>query len=643
VYTSPASTTMMKLGVAALSTVLLAFLQLLLQLPVADGFVVDLSVANRNRRVPSSSSSSSWSSVVVLEATTTKQSQHQPAGSPSSSSSSSAASNKIPLASDPTMIRNFAVVGHSHSGKTTLVESMMTTSTWSASTSKRGSSGSDSSSILDTDEVERTRHSSVFSHYVRVQHGPGDKRFVLEIADTPWGDFPADALSSLDGSDAALLTVSGPDGVQAGTLSSLRHNCKDASIPTMVVLTKMDRPFVDVDSLLRELETQLLLSGDADSGSTAAKPVPLQVPVWEGTEFRGVKSLFVLDDEDGTSGDAAACIIRKNPAVDRDDELRRAWNVLEEAVATIDDDLLVEYLENGELTSDRVLDGLHSAVVAGKILPVSFASSLTSTSTTEQLMDAVVAALPDPVSARIDALRAVCENDRGKCGMEPGVEAGFAARVLHTSVDSFGSVSVLRIVTNDRVDEDDCGNGRRQFKALPHEAVVLRTGERIKLPSTAACFGLNGKDRVPLGDGAAQLLPGDVVAVPKLPETVQTNDILVVPEAVPEDESEIAMETATHHFTPLSRAIEDIPLMAAATVSIPESTADNKKKGKRGGSSSSPGGKSSRGGRSSSGDEKIYAALRAMSRYVLPYYSRAIQLWEACCSVLTNCSFLQSN
>lgn len=437
-----------------------------------------------------------------------------------------------------------------------------------------------SNALLDSDPTEATRHSSVFSHYVRVPHA---SQFVLEMTDTPWQDFPADAVASLDGADSALLLVSAADGVQSGTVSAYQH-CKASGIPVLACLSKMDRPFVMTESVVSEIEDNL---------ADGVKPVPLQVPVGEAEAFEGVKSLLTVDAKSGS--------VLKNPDVDSDPELQQAWTVLEEAVAMVDDELLVEYLEEGQLEPPKVIDGLRSAVLGGKILPLVYTSAERDLGVS-QLMDAAVAVLPDPLDAREVALRAACESDKGRCGLVPGIEAGFSARVLHTNVDSFGSVSVLRVITNSKK-SDDSGT----FDALPHDAIVLRTGEKIKMPSSSTCFGLVGKERYPLGDSVASkgILPGDVLAVPKLSESVQTNDILVEPDAVKEDEAEIYIEAETNNLTPLSRSPEDVPLMASATVSLPESSqSSGGKKGKRGGKS----------GAGAGGDEKILAALRAMSR-----------------------------
>ena len=521
------------------------------------------------------------------------------------------------------------MVGHSHSGKTALTEWML------YDEHVLTKPPSSENTFLDHDQQEMARHSTVFSHFTRIPHSVGGgggadtdadtdaadaaatttgttkKKnsaaslcFLLQVTDTPWGDFPTDAVSSTDGADAAVLVISAADGVQAGTVSAFQHCSKTAGgagIPILAALSKMDRPFVQIESVLQEIQDKLL----------HMQPVPLQVVVnGQGEEeeesFCGIKSLLVLQQQQDKSSSSSKneqqqeLQITKNADIDNDKQLQQAWTSLEEAVAMTNDDLLVEYLENdGQLEAEQVVTGLKQAVIQGKILPVVYTSAEKNLGVKE-LMDTMVAVLPNPIEMREEAIRVACEQDAlkessGSSSIEPGVEAGFAARVLHTTVDSFGSLSVLRVISNSRSKTNDL------FDSLPHEAVVLRTGEKVRMPSTSTSFGLCGKDRQPLADGT-HIIPGDVIAVPKLPETVQTNDILTIPMAVQDEQAEIEAETAHNVLTPLSRPVEDVALMTTATISLKDSSGSKKGKG----------GRSAAGG--GSGDEKLLTALRALSR-----------------------------
>lgn len=470
-------------------------------------------------------------------------------------------------------IRNVALTGHSHCGKTALAEWML----FDKHVLTKPPAAQQSA--LDADPTEVARHASIFSHYCRLVHAD----HLVALTDTPWGDFPTDAVASLDGADAALWILSAADGVQPGSLSALEH-CREARIPLLAVVNKMDRPFLVLDQLHADLESMAA----ANQGTTTAAPVlPLQVPIGQGDDFAGVVPLFVLDDQGQWQQN-------KNVPTEHQDAVEDAWTRLEEAVAMTDDELLVDYLEEGALTAPQIIQGLRQAVVKQSIIPLVYTSAERNLGVNE-LLDSMVGILPSPVDLQDEVLRVACEQEAARCNVPSVLESGFAARVLHTSVSSFGSLSVLRIIANSFNDKTDA------YASLPTEAINLRTTEKVKMPSASTSVRLNGKDRLPLPDGA-HIVPGDVIAVPRLPDTVRTHDILSAPEAVKEEESELAFETAAHLWTPLSRPEQEVALMTSATIRVQEAAASGGKSAK----------KKNSGGNNS--DDKLINALRSLAR-----------------------------
>lgn len=370
------------------------------------------------------------------------------------------------------------------------------------------------------------------------------------------------AFAALDGTDSAVLVVSAADGVQSGTINAFQH-CSEAKITNMIALSKMDRPFINIDNVLNDIEESL-----------GTKPLPLQVIAGAEDELI-LKPLFTINN----SGD-----LERN----QDEALNEAWANLEETVAMTDDDLLIEYLEEGIIDDAKVLSGLRNAVQSQKILPVVFTSATQNVGVNE-LMDSIVSLFPDPILAREATLGrvhdVVFEADEETA--VPGVEGGFAARVIHTTVDSYGSLSIIRIISNSR--NEDTG----RFDSLPQEIINMRTGKTIKLSST--CFGLCGKQRQALADNA-QLLPGDVIAIPKVPDLIQTNDIICSESAIKNEEHEIEVESLAEAFSPLSRPVQGVSLMASATIALAAE------------------GKGKKGQKSGAGDDKLINALTALCR-----------------------------
>ena len=95
----------------------------------------------------------------------------------------------------------------------------------------------------------------------------------------------------------------------------------------------MDRPFLDISGVLNDIKESFQI-----------KPVPLQVYEGEGDDFKNVDSLILIDDDGNISRNLDA-------------KLDHAWEILAETVAMTDDELLVEFLDNGFVEDDKILQG----------------------------------------------------------------------------------------------------------------------------------------------------------------------------------------------------------------------------------------------------------------------------------------------
>ena len=148
--------------------------------------------------------------------------------------------------------RTYAVLGilaHVDAGKTTLCEALL----YLSGKLKKLGRVDHRDSFLDTHSLERERGITIFSKQAQLPLGERE----LTLLDTPGHvDFSAEMERTLQVLDAAMLVISGTDGVQAHT-ETLWRLLRRYGVPCFVFVTKMDLPGCDADAIMRELRSRL--------------------------------------------------------------------------------------------------------------------------------------------------------------------------------------------------------------------------------------------------------------------------------------------------------------------------------------------------------------------------------------------------
>ncbi|MDP6977425.1 MAG: elongation factor G [Myxococcota bacterium] len=359
--------------------------------------------------------------------------------------------------------RNFALIGHSGDGKTTLGESLIHV----AGVTETAGRVDDDSSALNYLPEERNGHTaSVTSHVFAFDHS--DYHFTL--VDTP-GDpnFQGDGKIALQALDAAVLLVSGVEGPKAGTEKMLR-TAQQADMPIIAFVNELDREDADFDRTV-EMLTELEI-----------RPVPISFNIGKGDGLEGVVDLVHME---------AVRLGVHGPIPDElKDEANLRRDTLVEAVAEATDDLLEAYLEEGNLGAEDLQRGLRAALRSRMIVPVVCGSALTEHGVT-LLLEELEEFMPSPIE-RGEWLGADDEPNP----IAPAEEAPFSAIVFKTIIDRYtGTLSVMRVVSG-KVSADshimDATNGEK-----------LRVGK---------LFLLQGEKHIEVSEAG----PGDIVAVAKL-------------------------------------------------------------------------------------------------------------------------------
>ena len=238
---------------------------------------------------------------------------------------------------DPEKIRNVALLGHSHDGKTSLAEAML----YAGGAVERLGRPDAGNTTFDFEPEEIKRKISIgtaIAHLTWHDHK-------INLLDTPgFQDFAGDVYGALRAAESALLVVGASTGVVVGTeLAWQQVRARD--LPTVIVVNKMDKENADYWKVVDAFK------------EFSPRPVSIQAPIGHEAAFKGVVDLLTRKayefDQQGRPKEvpmpselAAEVESRRSPLV--------------EAAAETDDALLEKYLETGEL-SDAELQQLANA------------------------------------------------------------------------------------------------------------------------------------------------------------------------------------------------------------------------------------------------------------------------------------------
>lgn len=141
------------------------------------------------------------------------------------------------------------LLAHVDAGKTTLAEAIL----YRTGQIRNLGRVDHQDCFLDTDAIERQRGITIFSKEARTRFGDRD----VTLMDTPGHvDFSAEMERNLSVLDAAILVISGSDGVQGHT-RTLWRLLNRYDVPTFLFVNKMDQPQANRDELLSEIQNEL--------------------------------------------------------------------------------------------------------------------------------------------------------------------------------------------------------------------------------------------------------------------------------------------------------------------------------------------------------------------------------------------------
>ena len=273
-------------------------------------------------------------------------------------------------------MRNIGIMAHIDAGKTTTTERILY---YTGKTYKIGEVH-EGTAVMDFMEQEQERGITITSAATTCEW----RDIQINIIDTPGHvDFTAEVERSLRVLDGAVAVFDAVAGVQPQSETVWRQADK-YGVPRICFINKMDRVGADFFRAMASIVDRL-----------KCRPVAVQIPVGSEDQFRGVVNLVTMKARVWRDETLGALYDDVEIPEELLDQARKYREIMVEAAAEADDELLEKFLDTHDLSEEDILRGLRKATVDQKIFPVVCGSAFKNKGV-QNLLDAVVDFLPSP-------------------------------------------------------------------------------------------------------------------------------------------------------------------------------------------------------------------------------------------------------
>ena len=318
--------------------------------------------------------------------------------------------------------RNIGIMAHIDAGKTTTTERILF---YTGKTHKIGEVH-EGAATMDWMVQEQERGITITSAATTC-HWLGHR---INIIDTPGHvDFTVEVERSLKVIDGSVLVLAAKGGVQPQSETVWRQADK-YQVPRMIYVNKMDITGADFYACIDQVKDRL-----------GANPVPIQLPIGAEDNFQGIVDLikmraFIHKDDLGKE------IEETEIPADLQAKAEEYRAKMVESAAEQDDELMMKYLEEGELSEEDIKLGLRKGTIANTVVPMTCGSSYKNKGV-QELLNAVVDYLPSPVD--IPAIKGV-DLDGNETDRKPSDSEPFAALAFKIATDPFvGKLCFIRV------------------------------------------------------------------------------------------------------------------------------------------------------------------------------------------------------
>ncbi len=326
--------------------------------------------------------------------------------------------------------RNIGIMAHIDAGKTTTTERVL----FYTGLSHKIGEVHDGAATMDWMDQEQERGITITSAATTTFWSGMEQQFPehrVNIIDTPGHvDFTIEVERSLRVLDGAVAVFCAVGGVEPQSETVWRQANK-YEVPRMAFVNKMDRQGADFLRVMDQIKTRL-----------GANPVPIQLPIGAEDEFQGVVDLIKMKaiywDEDNMGMTFEEKDIPADMQADCDDYREQ----MIEAAAESSEELMEKYLEEGELSTEEIKQGLRTRTLNNEVI-LGLCGSAFKNKGVQALLDAVIEYMPSPVD--VPAIEGELEN--GEAGKrESSDDEPFSALAFKIMTDPYvGTLTFFRV------------------------------------------------------------------------------------------------------------------------------------------------------------------------------------------------------
>ena len=362
-------------------------------------------------------------------------------------------------------IRNVGTIAHIDAGKTTWTERAL----FEAHRIHRIGEVHEGTATMDYMPEEQERGITITSACTSVSW----RDLRINIIDTPGHvDFTMEVERSLRVLDGALGVFCAVHGVEPQSETVWRQS-ERYHVPKIAYVNKMDRPGADFEAVLRELGDKL-----------GARPLPLQIPEGQGSEFAGILDLLRLRFLRPGSADRQG---ERTEEVDLSLDQREralAWRErLIEALAEEDEALLERYLAEEAIPAEDLVRAIREQTLHLRGVPVLLGSALKNIGV-RPVLDAICDFLPSPLE--VPRIQGVHPESKEPVSFPVSTQAPLSALVFKISLEGGRLLALMRIYSGTiRAGDMVCNPGKEVTRRVSR-LFSLHAGRKERLDRAGA-------------------------------------------------------------------------------------------------------------------------------------------------------------